>query len=101
MSELHANRVVFKSRLVPEPPICTANMSPGAGPGPHSDAGQWDSASAPSPKPRLSVLSSRPEVKGQDKLIKVRPFRRLASRRREKEGGGAGEGEAERREWDI
>lgn len=77
------------------------HMSPGAGPGPHSDAGQWDSASPPSPKPRLSVLSSRPEVKGQGKLIKVRPFRRLASRRREKEGGGAGEGEAERREWDI
>lgn len=76
-------------------------MSPGAGPRPHSDAGQWGSASPPAPKPRLSVLSSRPEVKGQDKLIKVLPFRRLASKRGEKEGGGAGEGEAERREWDI
>lgn len=36
------------------------------------------------------VLSLRPEVKGRDKLIKVRPFWRLASRRLEK--GGLGEG---------
>lgn len=98
MSELHANGVVFKSRLVPVPPICAANISPGAGPGPHSDAGKWDSASPPSPKPRLSVLSLRPEVKGQDKLIKARPFRRLASRRREKGGGGGEAGEGEQRE---
>lgn len=93
MSELHANGVVFKSRLVPVPPICAANISLGAGPGPHSDAGKWDSASPPSPKPRLSVLSWRSEVKGQDKLIKARPFRRMASRRREKGVGEAGEGE--------
>lgn len=97
MSELHANGVVFKSRLMPVPPLRAANIPPGAGLGPHSDAGKWDSASPPSPKPCLSVLSSsRGERSGQ--ADQGQAFQEAGLQRRE--AGGAGEGEAERREWD-